>query len=124
MCRSAGALGLLRWMSGATSREHRPAGCSPEHGPSGCSPEHGPYGDGSRCYRRRRHYVLRVSTAGDLPGVREGWLEIVTLAAQGRPNRDIADALVLSLRTVENHLSRAYRYLEVDGRMGLGPLFG
>ncbi len=51
-------------------------------------------------------------------------LEIVALAAQGRSNREIADERVLSLRTVENHLSRAYRYLEVHGRMDLAPLFG
>lgn len=51
-------------------------------------------------------------------------LEIVALAAAGRSNRNIADDHVLSLRTVENHLSRAYRQLELDGRSGLAVLLG
>lgn len=60
----------------------------------------------------------------DALGLPRRQLEIVTLAAEGRTNRDIADERVLSLRTVENHLSRAYRYLEIDGRADLAPLFG
>ncbi|MFO7778123.1 MAG: LuxR C-terminal-related transcriptional regulator [Nitriliruptoraceae bacterium] len=50
-------------------------------------------------------------------------LEILALAAHGRSNRDIADECVLSLRTVENHLSRAYRSLEIEGRTDLAALF-
>ncbi len=51
-------------------------------------------------------------------------LEIVVLAAQGASNRDIADECVLSPRTVENHLSRAYRHLEIDGRTHLAGIVG
>jgi len=51
-------------------------------------------------------------------------LEIVLLAAQGASNRDIADECVLSQRTVENHLSRAYHHLEIDGRTHLAALVG
>ncbi len=51
-------------------------------------------------------------------------LELTRLAAAGRSNRDIADELTLSLRTVENHLSRAYRKLEVSGRADLRTVLG
>jgi DNA-binding CsgD family transcriptional regulator len=46
--------------------------------------------------------------------------EIATLAAQGHSSREIADALVVSPRTVENHLQRAYEKLGVRGRADLG----
>ncbi|GAA1982553.1 LuxR C-terminal-related transcriptional regulator [Catenulispora subtropica] len=42
--------------------------------------------------------------------------EIAMLAAGGASNRAIADALVLSPRTVENHLNRAYAKLGIAGR--------
>ncbi len=42
--------------------------------------------------------------------------EVATLAARGLSNREIADHLYLSLRTVENHLQRIYDKLGVSGR--------
>ena len=42
--------------------------------------------------------------------------EIAELAADGLSSRDIADRLVLSVRTVENHLQRAYTKLGVNTR--------
>jgi DNA-binding CsgD family transcriptional regulator len=42
--------------------------------------------------------------------------EIAALAAHGLSNRDIADQLVVSLRTVENHLQRAYEKLGINRR--------
>jgi DNA-binding CsgD family transcriptional regulator len=42
--------------------------------------------------------------------------EIATLAARGASNREIAARLVVSVRTVENHLQRAYRKLGVRNR--------
>jgi DNA-binding CsgD family transcriptional regulator len=42
--------------------------------------------------------------------------EIATLAARGQSNRDIAESLVVSPRTVENHLQRAYEKLGVNRR--------
>ena len=41
---------------------------------------------------------------------------IVALAAQGRSNREIAQQLYVTLKTVEGHLSRAYRKLGVSSR--------
>jgi ATP/maltotriose-dependent transcriptional regulator MalT len=48
--------------------------------------------------------------------------EIASLAAEGRSNREIADALVVSVRTVETHLQRAYTKLGVTSRSGLATV--
>jgi DNA-binding CsgD family transcriptional regulator len=45
--------------------------------------------------------------------------EIATLAADGLPNREIADRLYVTVRTVEFHLAGAYRKLGVGGRAAL-----
>lgn len=42
--------------------------------------------------------------------------EVLRLAAEGRSNPEIAEALVLSVRTVERHLSNAYLKLGITGR--------
>ncbi|MFN3258557.1 MAG: LuxR C-terminal-related transcriptional regulator [Ilumatobacter sp.] len=44
---------------------------------------------------------------------------IAQRAAQGRSNRDIADELGVSVRTVENHLQRVYEKFGVTGRRDL-----
>jgi DNA-binding CsgD family transcriptional regulator len=48
--------------------------------------------------------------------------EIATLAAGGSSNKEIADALVVSVRTVETHLQRAYTKLGVSSRTGLATV--
>jgi DNA-binding NarL/FixJ family response regulator len=50
--------------------------------------------------------------------------EIATLAARGLANAEIADRLVLSVRTVENHLQRSYGKLGVTSRRQLAQLLG
>ena len=45
--------------------------------------------------------------------------EIALLAAAGSSSREIADRLVLSVRTVDNHLQNAYRKLGVRRRADL-----
>ncbi len=45
--------------------------------------------------------------------------EVATLAAHGMSSRDIASALYVSVRTVENHLQRAYEKLGVTRRAEL-----
>ena len=45
--------------------------------------------------------------------------EVARLVTQGRTNQEIAESLVLSVRTVENHLHRAYRKVGVDNRQDL-----
>jgi DNA-binding CsgD family transcriptional regulator len=49
-------------------------------------------------------------------------LRIVRLAVEGRTNREIAQELYVTLKTVEGHLSRAYTKLGIDGRARLREL--
>jgi DNA-binding NarL/FixJ family response regulator len=51
-------------------------------------------------------------------------LEVATLAARGLSSREIAETLVVSTRTVENHLQRAYEKLGVSGRTELAGALG
>ena len=41
--------------------------------------------------------------------------EVLDLVAAGHDNREIADRLVLSVRTVERHLQTVYRKLDLTG---------
>lgn len=50
--------------------------------------------------------------------------EVATLAARGLSNLEIADRLVVSVRTVENHLHRAFTKLGVEGRGELRVALG
>jgi DNA-binding CsgD family transcriptional regulator len=43
-------------------------------------------------------------------------LRVAGLAAQDMSNREIAEALFVSLRTVETHLTHAYQKLEIGSR--------
>ncbi|MBI4935562.1 MAG: hypothetical protein HY828_16905 [Actinobacteria bacterium] len=45
--------------------------------------------------------------------------KVAGLAAAGRKNSEIASDLYISVKTVESHLARVYRKLEVDGRTQL-----
>ena len=48
-----------------------------------------------------------------------GERRVAALAAEGLTNREIADALFVTVHTVENHLSNVYRKLGVQTRAGL-----
>jgi DNA-binding CsgD family transcriptional regulator len=50
--------------------------------------------------------------------------EVALLASQGLASKDIAEKLFLSVRTVENHLQRAYEKLGVSGREALAAILG
>ncbi|MGH3980794.1 MAG: LuxR C-terminal-related transcriptional regulator [Pseudonocardiaceae bacterium] len=50
--------------------------------------------------------------------------EIAELAARGLPKREIADRLVLSVRTVGNHLNHIYTKAGISGRAELALLLG
>ena len=63
--------------------------------------------------------ALRGSAAAGLTP--RQW-QIATLAAEGWTSRQIADHLVLSVRTVDNHLARAYQVLGVHGRQDLADV--
>ncbi|MGC4756702.1 LuxR C-terminal-related transcriptional regulator [Micromonospora trifolii] len=65
---------------------------------------------------------LRATVPGD-PAVTAGLtareIQIAGIAARGLSDREIADQLVLSVRTVQTHLGRAYRKLAVTSRREL-----
>ena len=70
--------------------------------------------------RGRAHAAL-ANAARPLPlTARER--EIVTLAADGLTNREIADRLVVSVRTVEGHLYRAGAKLGITDRTQLASV--
>ena len=46
------------------------------------------------------------------------------LASRGLSDREIADELVLSIRTVQSHLASAYRKLGIGSRTELAQLYG
>ncbi|HET6865621.1 MAG TPA: helix-turn-helix transcriptional regulator, partial [Solirubrobacteraceae bacterium] len=48
--------------------------------------------------------------------------DIAQLAARGLSNREIADRLVVSVRTVESHLAHAYTKLAVNKREDLAEV--
>jgi len=45
---------------------------------------------------------------------------VATMAAEGQSNREIAQALFLTVKTVETHLSNVYRKLGIRSRRELG----
>jgi DNA-binding NarL/FixJ family response regulator len=72
-----------------------------------------------RCDRARTPGLELTGPVAELTG-RER--EIATLAAGGSSNREIADALTVSVRTVETHLQRAYTKLGVTSRTDLAAV--
>jgi DNA-binding NarL/FixJ family response regulator len=46
-------------------------------------------------------------------------LRVATMAAEGQTNREIAQALYVTPKTVEVHLSSAYRKLDIRSRRDL-----
>ena len=49
-------------------------------------------------------------------------LRVVQLAAEGHSNRDIAQQLYVTLKTIEGHLSRAYTKLGISSRSQLSSI--
>ncbi|HEY1654772.1 MAG TPA: AAA family ATPase [Candidatus Tumulicola sp.] len=68
----------------------------------------------------RRLEVRRTDATAALLSPRE--LEVAELVAAGHSNDEIAQALHISLRTVEKHVSAALRKLDVRSRLQLGRL--
>ena len=60
----------------------------------------------------------RVAQAG-VEGLTPSERRVSELAAAGRRNREIADELFVTLKTVEVHLGRAYAKLGISGRTQL-----
>jgi DNA-binding CsgD family transcriptional regulator len=96
------------------------------------------------CREHLRRGIEQAQVCGAAPLVKRGWIElrasgarprrvepsgpaaltpserrVAELAAAGRSNRDIAQALFVTINTVETHLTRAYRKLGITRRAGL-----
>jgi DNA-binding CsgD family transcriptional regulator len=56
------------------------------------------------------------------PGMTESERRVAELAAKGMTNRQVAAALFISPKTVENNLARVYRKLEIGSRAELGRI--
>lgn len=63
----------------------------------------------------------RPPLLGDLTA---GELRVARLVAHGATNNEVADWLSISPKTVEAHLSRIYRKLNVPSRAGVAYLLG
>jgi DNA-binding CsgD family transcriptional regulator len=63
----------------------------------------------------RPRRVVRTGAASLTPSERR----IAAMAAEGLSNRDIAQALFVTLRTVEMHLSNSFRKLGISSRTQL-----
>jgi DNA-binding CsgD family transcriptional regulator len=50
-------------------------------------------------------------------------LEVAGLAVRGKTNREIAEGLFVSVRTVQNHLQNVYGKLGVSNREELARVF-
>ena len=60
--------------------------------------------------------AVGLTKVGAAAGLTSREAEILRLLAAGRSNQEIADALYLSVRTVERHLSNAYLKIGISGR--------
>jgi DNA-binding NarL/FixJ family response regulator len=61
----------------------------------------------------------RTTAATGVGSLTAGELRVVNLAAEGQTNRDIAQTLFITPKTVEVHLSNAYRKLGISSRREL-----
>ena len=59
--------------------------------------------------------ALRVSRSAFPNGLSRREVEVLCLIAAGRSNREIADELVLSVRTVERHIGSIYAKIGATG---------
>ncbi|MFE1175437.1 LuxR C-terminal-related transcriptional regulator [Streptomyces sp. NPDC058773] len=66
--------------------------------------------------RPRRAHATGISALTDSER------RVAVLAARGLTNREIAETLFITRRTVENHLTSGFRKLGISGRRALAPL--
>jgi DNA-binding NarL/FixJ family response regulator len=63
-----------------------------------------------------RHLGLPVAGQTPLAGLSPREIEVLRLLAAGRTNKEVADELVLSVRTVERHILHIYEKIGARGR--------
>ncbi|RGA00497.1 LuxR family transcriptional regulator, partial [Microbispora triticiradicis] len=81
--------------------------------------------DAARCRRLLREIGVEVRLPGGrgrkAGGLSQREKEVARLVALGRTNREIADVLFLSTRTVETHVATVLRKLGVRSRTQIAP---
>lgn len=65
---------------------------------------------------RKTDYAGRDGRVGALSVLSPRQCEVLRLLAQGKSNREIADELVISLNTVQNHIKTIYRLANLTNR--------
>ncbi len=84
----------------------------------------------AQAVREQRRIGVRVPVRGGRGrtegphGLSRRELEVATLVAEGHTNQQIAQKLVLSIRTVETHLSHVFTKLGVTSRVGVVTALG
>jgi len=74
--------------------------------------------------RKLGRAVVRGTDDDSLPlGLTPRELDVIKLVSAGRMNREIADELVLSVRTVDRHVSRIFQKLNVKTRIAAASVF-
>lgn len=63
-----------------------------------------------------RHLSSQINAQSSLEDLNDGEMKVLRLVAQGVDNKNVADRLNLSERTVANRLSEIYRKLHVNSR--------
>ncbi|HEX6425372.1 MAG TPA: LuxR C-terminal-related transcriptional regulator [Acidimicrobiales bacterium] len=76
----------------------------------------------ARCGDARTPALRDLETGAAVATLTDREREVADLAGQGLSNREIADCLYVSVRTVNTHLHRAYAKLGVNDRTQLGLL--
>ncbi len=73
-----------------------------------------------------RSYGVQLGASGPRGRPKHGWdsltgaeMRVVELVAQGLTNREVAERLILSVRTVDSHVSRILRKLDCSSRLEL-----
>ena len=86
-------------------------------------------GSGALAVARRAHEELEATgeklrplLAGGVESLTPSERRVAALAAEGHTNREIAQSLFLSVKTVEGHLSNAYRKLDISSRRELSAV--
>ncbi|GLZ31925.1 LuxR family transcriptional regulator [Lentzea sp. NBRC 105346] len=74
----------------------------------------------ARCQSARTPALARFT----VPRLTKRELEVASLAARGLTNREIAESLVTSVRTIDNHLSSVYAKLGIGARSELTDAMG
>ena len=78
----------------------------------------------ARCEGAATPLLARLERDALVASLTDREREVAGLAARGRSSRQIADALVISVRTVDSHLNHAYTKLGISDRADLAAALG